>query len=50
MGGPYPDGNPPPDTFIFIDIEIETLDAFQNAADQIKSVIGDIIEIFIMGF
>ena len=49
MCGPYPDGNSPADAFILIDIDIEALDALQNAANHIVSIGGDINIIFIIG-
>ena len=39
MSGSYPYGDPSPDTLVFIDVEIEILDVFQGASDQIKSVV-----------
>jgi hypothetical protein len=39
MSGSYPDGDPSPDTFVFIYVEIEILEVFQSAPDQVKCVV-----------
>jgi hypothetical protein len=50
MSGSYPDGDPPANTFILIDIEIEPLGALQGGAYRIENVSGDIYVVFNKGF